>query len=135
MAAPILDASIAHDRGFVLSLLLPCPSRRTSAQDYPDYYLVLDRVFGLIGLKPRVAVDATLPESLFTATKRGAMIALSTLVFKQVTGKARLSVFDEKKPEVTSPAHILLRHDVSRSALMAPVLVACGRRRAVGLLP
>ncbi|MGB7794217.1 MAG: hypothetical protein WBL39_23730 [Terrimicrobiaceae bacterium] len=55
---------------------------------------MLDRVFGLIRLKPRVAVECDTSRSLFTATKRGAMIALSTLVFKQVTGKARLSVFD-----------------------------------------
>ena len=87
MAAPILDASIAHDRGFVLSLLLPLPKSPHSAQDYPDYYLVLDRVFGLIGLKPRVAVECDNSRSLFTAIEAGRDIALPTLVFKQVTGK------------------------------------------------
>lgn len=41
-------------------------------KDYPEYYVVLDRVFGPLGLKPRVAVERDTSSSIFTAIESGA---------------------------------------------------------------
>ena len=48
---------------------------------------MLARVFGPQGLKPTIATECDTASSLLTAIEAGSGIALSTSVFKQVTGK------------------------------------------------
>jgi len=56
-------------------------------KQYPGYYEVLDRVFSPLGIKPPMAVECDTASSLLTAIESGRGIALSTSIFKQMTGK------------------------------------------------
>jgi DNA-binding transcriptional LysR family regulator len=56
-------------------------------KQYPGYYEVLDRVFSPLGIKPPIVVECDTASSLLTAIESGRGIALSTSVFKQMTGK------------------------------------------------
>ena len=86
---------VALPPGHPLSRLKTIPLEKIAGEpllalrrkDYPEFYIVLDRVFGPLGLKPRIAAECDTPTSLFTAIESGRGIALSTTVIKQVTGK------------------------------------------------
>jgi len=56
-------------------------------KQYPGYHQVLARVFGPLGVKPTIATECDTASSLLTAIEAGSGIALSTSIFKQVTGK------------------------------------------------
>jgi len=56
-------------------------------KQYPGYYEVLDRVFSALGIKPPIAVECDTASSLLTAIESDRGIALSTSIFKQMTGK------------------------------------------------
>jgi len=43
-------------------------------KDYPEYYVGLDRIFGPLGIKPRVAVNATAPVRSSLKLKPGAAL-------------------------------------------------------------
>lgn len=47
----------------------------------------LDRVFSPLGIKPPIVMECDTASSLLTAIESGRGIALSTSVFKQMTGK------------------------------------------------
>ena len=59
-------------------------------KDYPEYYYALDRMFAPIGEKPRIAVECDTANSLITEVEAGRGIALSSPIFKIVTGKRLL---------------------------------------------
>jgi DNA-binding transcriptional LysR family regulator len=83
--------SIAHR----LARLKSVPLEKIAAEpilalrrkQYPGYYEVLDRVFSPLGLKPPIAVECDTASTLLTAIESGRGIALSTSIFKQMTGK------------------------------------------------
>ena len=86
---------VALPPGHPLSRLKTVPLEKVAGEplvalrrkDYPEFYIVLDRIFGPLGLKPRIAAECDTPTSLFTAIESGRGIGLSTTVIKQVTGK------------------------------------------------
>ena len=47
---------------------------------------MIGRIFSVLGVKPTIAMECDTPSSLLTAIEAGSGIALSTLVFKQMTG-------------------------------------------------
>jgi DNA-binding transcriptional LysR family regulator len=59
-------------------------------KDYPDAYDILERIFGRIGAKPRIAVECDSASSMITEIEAGRGIALSSSFFKHVTGKRLL---------------------------------------------
>jgi DNA-binding transcriptional LysR family regulator len=59
-------------------------------RDFPEYYRNLDRIFAPIGAKPHVAVECDSGNSLLIEVEAGRGIALSTPIFKLVTGKRLL---------------------------------------------
>ena len=59
-------------------------------KDYPEYYHALDRMFAPIREKPRIAVECDTASSLITEVEAGRGIALSSPIFKLVTGKRLL---------------------------------------------
>ncbi len=59
-------------------------------KDYPDSYDFLDRIFAPIHAKPRIAVECDSASSLITEVEAGHGIALSSTIFKLVTGKRLL---------------------------------------------
>jgi DNA-binding transcriptional LysR family regulator len=77
------------------SLCAPIPLEKVAAEplvalwrkDNPSYYHTLDRLFGAVGVKPRIEAEYDTFSSLMAAVQSGRGIALSTSVFKQVTAK------------------------------------------------
>ena len=59
-------------------------------KDYPDFHVVLDRIFSPLGVKPRVAVECDTASSLITEVETGRGIFLAPPVFKHVSGKRLL---------------------------------------------
>ena len=59
-------------------------------KDYPEYYVGLDRIFNPLGIKPRVVVECDSASSLITEVEAGRGIALTSSVFKYVSGKRLL---------------------------------------------
>jgi DNA-binding transcriptional LysR family regulator len=59
-------------------------------KDYPEYYVGLDRIFNPLGIKPRVVVECDSASSLITEVEAGRGIALTSPVFKYVSGKRLL---------------------------------------------
>jgi DNA-binding transcriptional LysR family regulator len=61
-----------------------------SRKDYPEYYVALDRVFGPLGIKFRVAVECDSASSLITEVETGRGIAIASPVLKHASGKRLL---------------------------------------------
>lgn len=59
-------------------------------KDYSEYYLILDRIFAPIRVKPRIAVECDSASSLITEVEVGRGIALVSTIFKLVAGKRLL---------------------------------------------
>ena len=59
-------------------------------KDNPGYQDTLDRLFGPLSVKPRVAVECDTVSSLITAIESGRGIALAIPAFKHVSGKRLL---------------------------------------------
>ena len=59
-------------------------------KDYPEYYVGLDRFFGPLGIKPRVAVECDSASSLITEVETGRGIAIASPVLKHASGKRLL---------------------------------------------
>jgi len=55
-------------------------------KDYPESYDNLNRIFATIQAKPRIAMECDSASSLITEVEAGRGIALSTTIFKLVTG-------------------------------------------------
>ena len=59
-------------------------------KDYSEYYHILERIFAPIGAKPRIAVECDSASSLITEVEAGRGIALTSPIFKLVSGKRLL---------------------------------------------
>ena len=59
-------------------------------KDYPDYYVGLDRIFGPLGIKPRVAVECDSASSLITEIETGRGVAIASPILKHASGKRLL---------------------------------------------
>jgi DNA-binding transcriptional LysR family regulator len=59
-------------------------------KDYPEYYVGLERIFGRLGIKPRVAVECDSASSLITEVETARGIAIASPVLKLVRGKRLL---------------------------------------------
>ena len=58
-----------------------------SRQSYSEYYRVLERIFGRIRLRPRIAMECDSENSLFMEVEAGRAVAIVTTVAKLGTGK------------------------------------------------
>jgi DNA-binding transcriptional LysR family regulator len=61
-----------------------------SRKDYREYYVGLDRIFGPLGIKPRVVVECDSASSLITEVETGRGIAVASPVLKHTSGKRLL---------------------------------------------
>jgi DNA-binding transcriptional LysR family regulator len=59
-------------------------------KDYSEYYHILERIFAPIGAKPRIAVECDSASSLIAEVEAGRGIALTSPIFKLVSGKRLL---------------------------------------------
>lgn len=61
-----------------------------SRKDYREYYVGLDRIFGPLGIKPRVVVECDSASSLITEVETGRGIAIASPILKHMSGKRLL---------------------------------------------
>ena len=61
-----------------------------SRKDYREYYVGLDRIFGPVGIKPRVVVECDSASSLITEVETGRGIAIASPILKYASGKRLL---------------------------------------------
>jgi len=59
-------------------------------KDYPEYYVGLDRIFGPLGIKPRVVVECDSSSSLITEIETGRGVAIASPVLRHASGKRLL---------------------------------------------
>lgn len=86
---------VALPPGHPLARLKSIPLQKVAAEplvglrrkEHPGYYLLRERVFGPLGINPRVAVECDSGNSVITAIQTGRGIALVPRVYKQMTGK------------------------------------------------
>lgn len=89
---------IALPPGHRLSRLKTITLERAAAEplvglrrnDNPSYYQAIERMFGPLGIKPRVAVECDTLSSLITAIETGRGIGLAIPAFKHMSGKRLL---------------------------------------------
>jgi DNA-binding transcriptional LysR family regulator len=61
-----------------------------SRKDYREYYVGFDRIFGPVGIKPRVVVECDSASSLITEVETGRGIAIASPILKYASGKRLL---------------------------------------------
>jgi len=59
-------------------------------KDYPEYYVGLDRLFGPLGIKPRVVVECDSASSLITEIETGRGVAIVSPILRHASGKRLL---------------------------------------------
>src|SRR5881398_1547629 len=59
-------------------------------KEYPEYYVILERLFGSLGIKLRIAVECDSASSLITEIETGRGVAITSPILKHASGK-RLS--------------------------------------------
>jgi DNA-binding transcriptional LysR family regulator len=59
-------------------------------KDYSEYYVGLDRLFGPLGIKPRVVVECDSASSLITEIETGRGVAIVSPILKHASGKRLL---------------------------------------------
>ena len=59
-------------------------------KDFPEYYVGLDRLFGPLGIKPRVAVECDSSSSLITEIETGRGVAIVSPILRHASGKRLL---------------------------------------------
>ena len=59
-------------------------------KDYPEYYVSLDRLFGPLGIKPRVVVECDSSSSLITEIETGRGVAIASPILRHASGKRLL---------------------------------------------
>ena len=59
-------------------------------KDYPEYYVGLERIFGPLGIKPRVVVECDSSSSLITEIETGRGVAIASPILSHASGKRLL---------------------------------------------
>ncbi len=59
-------------------------------KEYPEYYVGLDRIFGPLGIKPRVVVECDSASSLITEIETGRGVAIASPILRHASGKRLL---------------------------------------------
>jgi DNA-binding transcriptional LysR family regulator len=80
----------ARVKTITLEMVAAEPMIGFNRKDYPDYYVGLDRIFGPLGIKPRVAVECDSASSLITEVETGRGIAIASPILKHASGKRLL---------------------------------------------
>jgi DNA-binding transcriptional LysR family regulator len=77
----------ARLKTITLEMVAAEPMIGFNRKDYPEYYVGLDRVFGPLGIKPRVVVECDSASSLITEIETGRGVAIASPVLRHASGK------------------------------------------------
>src|SRR5258706_6663611 len=80
----------ARLKTITLEMVAAEPMIGFNRKDYPEYYVGLDRIFGPLGIKPRVVVECDSASSLITAIETGRGVAIASPVLRHASGKRLL---------------------------------------------
>jgi DNA-binding transcriptional LysR family regulator len=73
-----------------LEMVAAEPMIGLSRKDYPEYHDGLDRMYGPLGIKPRVAIESDSASSLITEIETGRGVAIASPILKHASGKRLL---------------------------------------------
>jgi DNA-binding transcriptional LysR family regulator len=77
----------ARLKTITLEMVAAEPMIGFNRKDYPAYYVGLDRIFGPLGIKPRVVVECDSASSLITEIETGRGVAIASPVLRHASGK------------------------------------------------
>ena len=77
----------ARLKAVTLEMVAAEPMIGFNRKDYPEYYVGLDRIFGPLGIKPRVVVECDSSSSLITEIETGRGVAVASPVLRHASGK------------------------------------------------
>ncbi|MGB8356803.1 MAG: LysR family transcriptional regulator [Chthoniobacteraceae bacterium] len=77
----------ARLKTITLEMVATEPMIGFNRKDYPEYYVGLDRIFGPLGIKPRVVVECDSSSSLITEIETGRGVAIASPILRHASGK------------------------------------------------
>ena len=80
----------ARVKTITLEMVAAEPMIGFNRKEYPEYYVILERLFGSLGIKLRIAVECDSASSLITEIETGRGVAITSPILKHASGK-RLS--------------------------------------------
>ncbi len=80
----------ARRKTITLEMVAAEPMIGFNRKEYPEYYVGLDRLFELLGIKPRVVVECDSSSSLITEIETGRGVAIASPVLRYASGKRLL---------------------------------------------
>jgi len=80
----------ARLKTITLEMVATEPMIGFNRKDYPEYYVGLDRIFGPLGIKPRVVVECDSSSSLITEIETGRGVAIASPILRHASGKRLL---------------------------------------------
>jgi len=92
----------ARVKTITLEMVAAEPMIGFNRKEYPEYYVILERLFGSLGIKPRIAVECDSASSLITEIETGRGVAIASPILKHASGKRLVYRPLTKTTEVTS---------------------------------
>jgi DNA-binding transcriptional LysR family regulator len=80
----------ARLKTITLEMVAAEPMIGFNRKDYPEYYVALDRLFGPLGIKPRIVVECDSSSSLITEIETGRGVAIASPILRHASGKRLL---------------------------------------------
>jgi DNA-binding transcriptional LysR family regulator len=80
----------ARLKTITLEMVAAEPMIGFNRKDYPEYYIGLDRLYGPLGIKPRIVVECDSASSFITEIETGRGVAIASPVLKHASGKRLL---------------------------------------------
>jgi DNA-binding transcriptional LysR family regulator len=77
----------ARVKTITLEMVAAEPMIGFNRKEYPEYYVILERLFGSLGIKPRIAVECDSASSLITEIETGRGVAIASPILKHASGK------------------------------------------------
>jgi DNA-binding transcriptional LysR family regulator len=80
----------ARLKTITLEMVAAEPMIGLNRKDYPEYHFGLDRMYGPLGIKPRIAIESDSASSLITEIETGRGVAIASTILKHASGKRLL---------------------------------------------
>ncbi len=80
----------ARLKTITLEMVAAEPMIGFNRKEYPEYYVGLERLFGPLGIKPRILVECDSSSSLITEIETGRGVAVASPILKHASGKRLL---------------------------------------------
>ena len=82
--------NFARRKTITLEMVAAEPMIGFKRKEYPEYYIGLDRLFGPLGIKPRIIVECDSSSSLITEIETGRGVAIVSPILRHASGRRLL---------------------------------------------